>query len=166
MCVVQVCFEGSVHRYIHTYAYNTVVTTLLIQTEMHICIDNVTIISSNNGLLPVWHLAIIWTNAGLLSIGHLRKKLQQNFDQNSYIFIKENVFENIIWKMEAILSQLQYVKIGYTLYTNILYASYNITCKINQIVCQGKINDVNQIFTPKRHSMCLLECLLWVFGRK
>ena len=26
------------------------------------------IISSDDGLLPVWHQAMIWTNAGLLSI--------------------------------------------------------------------------------------------------
>ena len=37
----------------------------------HLCIGNLTIISSDNGLLPGWHLAIIWTNAGILVIGPL-----------------------------------------------------------------------------------------------
>ena len=34
----------------------------------HICIDNLTIVGSVNGLLPGQHIAIIWTSAGLLSI--------------------------------------------------------------------------------------------------
>ena len=36
---------------------------------MHICIGNLTIIGSANGLLPVRHQAIIWNNAGILLIG-------------------------------------------------------------------------------------------------
>ena len=36
----------------------------------HICVGNLTIIGSNNGLSPSRHRAIIWTNAGILSIGH------------------------------------------------------------------------------------------------
>ena len=38
---------------------------------MHICVDNLTIIGSDNGLLPGRRQAIIWTNAGILSIGPL-----------------------------------------------------------------------------------------------
>ena len=37
----------------------------------HICISNITIIGSDNGLLPGQRQAIIWTNAGILSIGPL-----------------------------------------------------------------------------------------------
>ena len=33
-----------------------------------------------------------------------------NFSQNTTIFIKENVFENVVWKMAAILSRPQCVK--------------------------------------------------------
>ena len=36
-------------------------------------------------------------------------KLQWNFNLNSYIFIRENPFENVVWKMGAILSQPQCV---------------------------------------------------------
>ena len=36
-------------------------------------------------------------------------KLQWNLKQNSYIFIQENAFENVVWKMAAILSRPQYV---------------------------------------------------------
>ena len=38
---------------------------------MYICISSLTIISSDNGLLPGQHQAITWTNAGLLSVGLL-----------------------------------------------------------------------------------------------
>ena len=38
-------------------------------------------------------------------------KLHRNFNQNSCIFIQENTFENVIWKMSAILSRPQCVKI-------------------------------------------------------
>ena len=39
----------------------------------------------------------------------LRNKLQQNFNQNSYIFIEENVFESVVYKTSAILSQPEWV---------------------------------------------------------
>ena len=35
---------------------------------MHICIGNLTIIGSDNGLSPGCHQAIIWTSAGILLI--------------------------------------------------------------------------------------------------
>ena len=38
---------------------------------MHICISILTIIGSDNGLLPGRHQAIIWTNAAILLIGPL-----------------------------------------------------------------------------------------------
>ena len=31
-----------------------------------------------------------------------RNELQWNFNKNSYIFIEENAFENVVWKMTAI----------------------------------------------------------------
>ena len=39
----------------------------------------------------------------------LRNKLQWNLHQNSYIFIQENAFENVVWKTAAILSRPQCV---------------------------------------------------------
>ena len=41
-----------------------------------------------------WHI-FNWTLA----------KLQWNFNRNSYIFIQENTFENVMWKLAAILSR-------------------------------------------------------------
>ena len=33
------------------------------------------------------------------------------FNRNSYIFIQENSFENVVWKMASILSRPQRVKL-------------------------------------------------------
>ena len=40
----------------------------------HICVDDLTIIGSNNGFSPGRHQDIIWTNAGILLIGRLGTK--------------------------------------------------------------------------------------------
>ena len=57
---------------------------------MHLCVSKLTMIGSDNGLLPGRRQAIIWTNAG----------------RNA----ARNAFENIIWKVAAILSWPQFVK--------------------------------------------------------
>ena len=49
----------------------------------HICVGNITIIGSDNGLSPGRRHAIIWTN------WNLRNKLQWNFSRNSNNFIQE-----------------------------------------------------------------------------
>ena len=46
-----------------------------------------------------WNI-VIWT---------FRKKLQGNLNRNSFIFIQENAFENVVWKMVAIFSRSQTV---------------------------------------------------------
>ena len=51
----------------------------------HICVSRLTIIGSDNGLLPGRRQAIIWTNAGILLIG----PLGTNFSEN---LIKINIF--------------------------------------------------------------------------
>ena len=58
--------------------------------------------------------AIIWTNAGILSNGPLGTKVNFNLI-SSYIFIQENPFQNVVWKMAAILSRPQYVDMVNTL---------------------------------------------------
>ena len=37
----------------------------------HICVGNLTIIGSNNGLSPGWRQAINWTSAGILLVGRV-----------------------------------------------------------------------------------------------
>ena len=51
----------------------------------HICVGNLTIIGSDNGLSPGRRQAINWTNAEILLIG----PLGVNFSENQYISFKE-----------------------------------------------------------------------------
>ena len=67
----------------------------------HICVNKLAIIGSDNGLSPGRRQAIIWNNAGILLIG----PLGTNFSEMQW-----NAIENVVWKMEAILSRLQCVK--------------------------------------------------------
>ena len=73
----------------------------------HICVGKLTIIGSDNGLSPGRRQAIISSNARFLLIGPFGTKF--NFNQNPYIFIQENAFQNVVWKMAAILSRPQCV---------------------------------------------------------
>ena len=54
-------------------------------------------------------IVIIWTNGVLLSIqlDPYKQASVKLYSQNSNIFIQENAFENVIWKMSAIMSQPQ-----------------------------------------------------------
>ena len=49
---------------------------------------------------PMW-IIVNWT---------LTNKFQRNFNWISYIFIQENVLENVVWEISAIVSRPQYVK--------------------------------------------------------
>ena len=77
----------------------------------HICFGNLTITGSDNGLSPGRRQAIIWTNAGILSIEPLGTDFTEIFFQISYIFIQEDVFEQYVCKMAAILSRPQWVNV-------------------------------------------------------
>ena len=66
----------------------------------HIWVDDLTIIVSYHGLSPGRRQAFMWNNAVMLLSGSL--ELQWNFNQNSYISIQENAFENVAGKMAAI----------------------------------------------------------------
>ena len=75
----------------------------------HICVGKLTIISSDNLVAwtaPSHYLNQCW-NIVNLTLGN---KLQWNTNRNLYIFIQENAFENVVWKMVAILSRPQCVK--------------------------------------------------------
>ena len=69
---------------------------------------NKTIIGPDNGLSADWRQAIIWTDEGNINWA-LRNKLQWNYNQNSCIFIQENVLENVAWEMSAIFCRPQCV---------------------------------------------------------
>ena len=61
----------------------------------HVCVSKLTIIASDNSLSPGrWH-SIIWTNVGILLI----RTLETNLKRTSYVFIKKDVFEDVICDM-------------------------------------------------------------------
>ena len=75
------------------------------------CITELTIICSDNGLSPDRRQVIIWTNVEVLLTG----LLETNFSEIliailTYIFIQENVFDSVVFEMAAILSRPQCVK--------------------------------------------------------
>ena len=69
----------------------------------HICIIKLTIIGSDNGLLPGQRQAIIWTNVGILLIGPLGTNFSEILIKN--VFIQENAFESVVCETAAILSR-------------------------------------------------------------
>ena len=77
-----------------------------VQTNKHICASKRTIISSYNGLAPSRNLNQCWNTVN----SNLRNKLQWNLERNSYIFIHENVFENVVCEMAAICLRLNAVE--------------------------------------------------------
>ena len=115
----------------------------------HICISKLTIIGSDNGLLPGRHQAIILINAGRLLTGPLRAKLQWNLNQNSHFFIQENPIENVVWKMAAILSQPQCVEKQFKRYRiNSLFVISTVM-EINIVATDGEVQVKDVVFPDK-----------------
>ena len=75
----------------------------------HICVGNLTIIGSDNGLSPGRCQAIYLNQYSNIVDWTPRNKLQRNLSRNLYIFIQENAFENVVWKLASILSRPQCV---------------------------------------------------------
>ena len=72
----------------------------------HVCVSNLTIIGSDNGLSPGRRHVIIWTNAEILLIG----SLWTNFNEiEIHTFSLKNAFNYVVWKMATILSRPQCV---------------------------------------------------------
>ena len=68
----------------------------------HICFSKLTIIVSDNGF-------VAWTNDWILSTD-LSNRLQRNLNRKVEICMQENAIENVVTKLETILSRPQYVK--------------------------------------------------------
>ena len=82
---------------------------------------NYTIIGSNNGLLPGWCQVIIWTNAGILLIGPLGTNFSEILIEiNSFSFKKMHM-TTLSAKMEAILSQPQWLTLSYYWTAQVLF---------------------------------------------
>ena len=63
----------------------------------HICVSKLSIHGSDNGLSP-GRRNQCWNIVNLI----LGNKLHWNLNRNQYIFIQENAFENVVWKVLAI----------------------------------------------------------------
>ena len=68
---------------------------------MYLCISKLTIIGSENGLLPGRHQTIICAKAGILLIGPLGKNFSEISIEIYIFFIQENSFENVVRKLVA-----------------------------------------------------------------
>ena len=58
---------------------------------------------------PGWHQAIVWPNPGILLIGPLGTKFSEILIEIYKSSLKKNAFENVVFKMAAILSRPQCV---------------------------------------------------------
>ena len=94
---------------------------------MNICVGNLTIIGSDNGLSPGRRQAIVWTSDRILFNGPLGTKFSEILIGIHKFFIHENVFENVFCEMAAILSRPQCIKplISYMLMVSILFTKIN-----------------------------------------
>ena len=80
----------------------------------HIFVSKLTIIGSDNDLSPGRRQAIIWTNDGILLIRTLLTNFSEKPKRNSFIFIQENAFENVVCETGSISSRPQWVNHGLT----------------------------------------------------
>ena len=76
----------------------------------HMCVSSLTIIGSDNGLSPVWLVACpapshYLNQCWIIVNWTIGNKFQWNLNRNWYIFSQENAFQNVVWKMAAILSR-------------------------------------------------------------
>ena len=77
----------------------------------HICVGNLTIIGSDNGLSPNRYQAIIWTNAGILLIGPLRTNFSEILIEIITFSFKKaySSFESVVCETAEILPRPQCV---------------------------------------------------------
>ena len=76
----------------------------------HICVGNLTIIGSDNGLSPSQRQAVIWINARILLIGPLGKKFSEILIGIQTFSLKKIAFENVVCKIMSMSSRPQWVK--------------------------------------------------------
>ena len=76
----------------------------------HICISNLAIIGSDNGLSPGRCQAIIWTNAGILLIGPLGKNSETSIAIQTFSLKKMHLNMSSVKWLLFCLSQAQCVK--------------------------------------------------------
>ena len=124
---------------------------------MDICISKLIIIGSESGLASSHYLNQCWNIVHWIR----SNKLQCNINRNSYIFIKENEFENAIWKMMAILSKPQCVK-GDTQFWFIIQIIY----KCIEIPFCIYLNDISPLFWGNGSEPVSHQASIWANSYK
>ena len=76
---------------------------------MHICVSKLTIIGSDNGLLPVRRQAIIWTNVATLLIRTIGTDVSEILIEIHRISLQKMHLKIVFWEVVAILSLPQCV---------------------------------------------------------
>ena len=78
----------------------------------HVWVSELPIIGSDNGLAPGQRQALIWTNTEILFIGTIGTTFSETLIEiHPFSFKKMHLkFENVVWKMAAILSRPQCVE--------------------------------------------------------
>ena len=80
---------------------------------MHICVIKLTIIASDNDLVPGQRQAIIWTNAGILLIGPLGTNFSEILIQIHNFHWRKCIWKGCLpLKLAAILSRPQCANIS------------------------------------------------------
>ena len=127
----------------------------LIPSDAYICVGNLTIIGSDNGLSPGRHQAIIWTNTGILLIG----PLVTNFSE-ILIEILTFTFKKMCLKVSSAKWR------PFCLGLNVLKTRPECTfLQLSTIYCQFKINSYVIYFAcicsvGKKYSSTLLRILI------
>ena len=107
---------------------------------MHICVSKLTIIGSDNGLLPERRQAITWTNAGILLIRHLGTSVIEISIRIQTFFIQENALESVVCERASILSWPQCVNIA-----------------VDELMMQGAMASAAMVLSLYSHRLVLFE---------
>ena len=116
------------------------------------------IIGSDNGLSPGQRQAIFWNIVNWT----LRNKLQWDLNQNSYILIQENAFENVFQKMLASLSRPQCVNLSSASSAHIQNSDLVITIPADGLAPNGARPSAGTVMTTKIDTFSLK--LLWLLN--
>ena len=78
------------------------------------------------GLAPDRRQAIIWTNDEILLIGPVGTNFSETLIEIPTSSLKKNAFENVVWKIAAILSPSQFVNRRFGLFTKVPHPSLKV----------------------------------------
>ena len=106
------------------YSASPIFNSLRLTAEWHICLINLTIIGSDNGLSPQWHQAIIWTNAGISLIRTLGTNLSEILSKIYTFSFKEMHFKKSSANWQPFCPSLNVLIILNISYRTIYYAYF------------------------------------------